>query len=63
MNHRLVSTCVKILCSLSPTGMNVNTIIKQTSPDRTYVTKAIKTLEKAGMVTKEKTKKHLQRGL
>jgi len=40
--------------------MNVNTIIKQTSPDRTYVTKAIKTLEKAGMVTKEKTKKHLQ---
>ncbi|MFI5405334.1 MAG: hypothetical protein ACHQ1D_02345 [Nitrososphaerales archaeon] len=60
MNHRLVSTCVKILCSLSPTGMNVNTIIKQTSSDRTYVTKAIKTLEKAGLVTKKRTNKHLQ---
>jgi DNA-binding MarR family transcriptional regulator len=60
MNHRLVSTCVKILCSLSPVGMNVNNIIKQTSSDRTHVVQAINTLRKGKLVMKERSKIHSQ---
>lgn len=60
MNHRLVSTCVKILCSLSPIGMNVNNIIKQTSSDRTHVVQAINTLRKGKLVMKERSKIHSQ---
>ena len=46
INDRLVMTSIKILSSLYNKNMFVNEIIEQTSSDRSFVIKTLRTLEK-----------------
>jgi DNA-binding MarR family transcriptional regulator len=61
MYNRLVITCIHILRLLLNNNTNVNTIIKQTSSDRTHVHRAIKTLERAQLILETKTPAHRQK--
>jgi DNA-binding MarR family transcriptional regulator len=61
MYNRLVITCIHILRLLLNNNTNVNTIIKQTSSDRTHVHRAIKTLERAQRILETKTPAHRQK--
>ena len=60
-NNRLVMTSIKILSSLYKKNMFVNEIIEQTSSDRSFVIKALRTLEKGRFITSINNKCHKQK--
>jgi DNA-binding HxlR family transcriptional regulator len=57
MNNRLLKTSKKILCLLFDKNLHVNEIIRQTSPDRSYIISTIKTLEREGLIARNKRTK------
>jgi DNA-binding MarR family transcriptional regulator len=61
MNNRPVETCIRILCLLYEHDTNVNSIIKQTSSDRSYVIGAIDSLEKDHLIIEIKDPNHKQK--
>jgi hypothetical protein len=61
MNSRLVNTCTTIIRILPSTGLNVNGIIKQTSPDREHVIEAIDALKHGSLVIQESSATHKQK--
>ena len=61
INHRLVMTSIKILSSLYKKNMFVNEIIDQTSSDRSFVIKTLRTLEKGRFITSINNKSHKQK--
>jgi DNA-binding MarR family transcriptional regulator len=58
--NRLVDTSMAILRLLLRNSSNVNSIIKQTSSDRSYVSKVIKTLQKEDIIEETKSSTHKQ---
>ena len=54
-------TSIKILSSLYKKNMFVNEIIDQTSSDRSFVIKTLRTLEKGRFITSIKSKSHKQK--
>lgn len=58
---RLVDTSMTILRLLLHNSINVNSIIKQTSSDRSYVSKVIKTLQKEDIIEETKSPTHKQK--
>jgi DNA-binding HxlR family transcriptional regulator len=61
INNRLVMTTIKILSSLYKKNMFVNEIIDQTSSDRSFVIKTLRTLEKGKFITSINSKSHKQK--
>lgn len=59
--NRLVMTSIKILSSLYKKDMFVNEIIDQTSSDRSFVIKTLRTLEKGRFITSINSKSHKQK--
>ena len=57
MNNRLLETSKKILRLLFDKKLHVNEIIRQTSPDRSYIISTIKTLEREGLIVRNKRMK------
>lgn len=55
LNERYLNTCILIIRALPETGLGVNELISQTSiKDRTHVIDALRVLEKAKFLTKDK---------
>jgi DNA-binding HxlR family transcriptional regulator len=54
LDNRLLETSKKILCLLFDKSMHVNEIIRQTSPDRTYIITTIRLLERGQLITRNK---------
>jgi DNA-binding HxlR family transcriptional regulator len=54
MNDRLLETSKKILSLLFDKNLHVNEIIRQTSPDRSYIISTIKMLEREGLIVRNK---------
>jgi hypothetical protein len=50
MNDRLVNTSIQILSLLPRSGLHINEIIRQTSPDRSHVIKAKEYLKKGRLI-------------
>ena len=61
INDRLVITSIKILSSMYKKNMFVNEIIEQTSSDRSFVIKTLRTLEKGRFIESIKSKSHKQK--
>lgn len=54
MSYRLVNTSIGILRMLPPSGLHINQIIRQTSPDRSHVIEAKEYLKKGRLVQESK---------
>ena len=61
INDRLVITSIKILSSIYKKNMFVNEIIDQTSSDRSFVIKTLRTLEKGRFIESINSKSHKQK--
>jgi len=61
VNNRLVVTSIKILSSLYKKNTFVNDIIQQTSSDRSFVIKTLRTLEKGRFIESINSKSHKQK--
>ena len=55
--NRLVNTSKHILRLLFDKNLHVNEIIRQTSPDRSYIISTVKTLEREGLIAQNKRTK------
>ena len=61
INDRLVTTSIIILSLIYKKNMFVNEIIEQTSSDRSFVIKTLRTLEKGRFITSINSKSHKQK--